>query len=75
MSYSQAKQEHEQSGGRPEARTDYRCKAHGCPNAGSIDDLCFWHYREADPALWPGLTHRIRMNFDKMRNWDNRSRV
>ena len=56
-------------------RTDYRCAAHGCPNAASIDDdwpkhtgRCYFHWREPDSLKWPAITQRIRENFDEMRN-------
>jgi len=50
-------------------RTDYRCKAQGCPNAGSIEDKCYWHWREADPMKWPQITKWVQDNFEKARNW------
>lgn len=56
-------------------RTNYRCAARGCPNAGSIDDggedhpgRCFFHWR-ADPKDWPAVTQRIIENFEAKRNW------
>lgn len=54
---------------RPKFRTDYRCKAHGCPNAGSMSgDVCFYH-SVAAPENWSRVTQDIRENFDEMRNW------
>lgn len=51
-------------------RTNYACKAHGCPNAGTMDgSLCYFHWRESDPLQWAAITQRIRENFDSMRNW------
>lgn len=66
--YSAAvKKLNEQSG--PAVRTDYSCRAHGCPNAGSMDgSLCYFHWRESDPLRWAEITQRIRENFDSMRN-------
>jgi hypothetical protein len=65
---------------KPKIRTDYRCKAHGCPNTGCIDDTgpgtgrCYWHWREEDPRKWPAITQEIHENFyrakNPMRNWD-----
>jgi len=52
-----------------EVRTDYRCKAQGCPNAGSIEDKCYWHWREADASKWPQITKWIQDNWSKARNW------
>jgi hypothetical protein len=57
-------------------RTDYRCAAHGCPNAASMSDgpgrgggSCFYHWRESDRAKWDSITTEIRANFDRMRNF------
>lgn len=62
-------------GGRGGPRTDYRCRAHGCPNAGCIDDegeklrgRCYFHWREPDPSKWPAITERIHADFERMRN-------
>ena len=53
----------------PKVRTDYSCRAHGCPNAGSMEgEVCFFHHR--DPVhKWSETTQEIRENFDRMRNW------
>lgn len=49
-------------------RTSYHCKANGCPNAASMaGDVCYWHWR-TDPLAWGPVTHRIRSNFEEMRN-------
>ena len=49
-------------------RTNYHCKANGCPNAASMaGDVCYWHWR-ADPLAWGSVTTRIRANFEEMRN-------
>ena len=49
-------------------RTDYRCKAHGCPNAASMEgDVCYWHFR-SDPLSWGSVTHSSRQDFESMRN-------
>jgi hypothetical protein len=81
MSYAKAKQQYEETKGvsldePTKPRTDYRCAAHGCPNAGCMDDegehkrgRCFWHWREPDPMNWPAITQRIRENFEEMRNF------
>ncbi len=46
---------------RAHAAGDLRCKAHGCPNAGSsAGHLCFEHQREPDPTKWQALTTKIR---------------
>ena len=59
-----------QAGVAVSVRTDYRCKAHGCPNAGSMEgDLCYAHWKESDPANWARVTTEIRANFETMRNW------
>lgn len=51
------------------ARPNFACKAHGCPNAGTMDgSLCYFHWRESDPLQWAAITQRIRENFDAMRN-------
>lgn len=55
-------------------RTDYRCAAHGCPNAGVVNDRgeqnrgrC--HYHETAPVQdWDRITREIRAN-ESMRNW------
>jgi hypothetical protein len=56
-------------------RTDYRCRANGCPNTGCIDDdgvqrrgRCYWHWRETDPLKWDAITQKVRANFETMRN-------
>lgn len=61
--------------GEPENRTDYRCRANGCPNAGCIDDVsasnrgrCYRHWREPDTRKWDAITMKIRDNFERMRN-------
>jgi hypothetical protein len=51
-----------------QVRTNYRCTAHGCPNAGTMGgDLCYWHF-VADPLAWGNVTNKIRSNFEDMRN-------
>ena len=53
----------------PKVRTDYSCKAHGCPNAGSMErSLCYYHWNEPEAYRWDEVTQRIRENFDVMRN-------
>lgn len=54
-------------------RTDYRCAAHGCPNAGVIDDRgednrgkCFFH-ASAPFEDWNRITAQIRAD-QSMRN-------
>lgn len=54
-------------------RTDFRCVAHGCPNAGAIDDhgegnrgKCYYHW-SSSPDEWAAITQRIRFN-DEMKN-------
>ena len=47
---------------------DYRCRAADCPNAGSIDGLCYWHWRE-HPQRWVAVSALIRENFSKLRNY------
>ena len=54
-------------------RTDYRCAAHGCPNAGCIDDRgednrgkCFFH-ANAPFEEWNSITSQIRSD-PSMRN-------
>ena len=62
-------------------RSNYRCAANGCPNAGAIDDTgpgtgkCYFHWREPEPRKWDAITHKIRQNFEKMRNFDNRAAI
>lgn len=58
-------------------RTDYRCAANGCPNAGCIDDegeghkgRCYFHWRESDAMKWPAITREIRETWPRMANWD-----
>lgn len=60
-------------GGPVRARTDYRCAAHGCPNAGVIDDRgednrgrCF-HHANASAQDWDRVTRQIRAD-ESMRN-------
>lgn len=56
-------------------RSDYRCRANGCPNAGCVDDVseahrgtCYWHWRELDARKWDAITQKIRGDFERMRN-------
>ena len=68
MTYAKAKARFE-SAPPSDIRTDYSCKAHGCPNAGSMErGLCYFHWRESDASKWAEITTRIRNNFDVMRN-------
>jgi hypothetical protein len=62
----------------PIIRTDFRCRAEGCPNAGSMFDLgedtdrrgrCFFHFKETDSRSWPTVTRWIQDNWSKARNW------
>lgn len=72
MSYTRAVTEYEAKTGGVTVvvRKDYCCKAYGCPNAGSIEDLCYFHWRSiGDPSRWPEITQSIRENFDEKRNW------
>lgn len=70
MSYAKAVKQYEESGGPPTVRTDYACKAHGCPNAGAVEDFCYHHWKvREEPHKWQQITHTIRENFDAMRNW------
>jgi hypothetical protein len=76
MTYAKAKQEYDERNGEGVGkRTDYRCRAHGCPNTGCIDDIseakrgmCYFHFIEVDPAKWDAITQRIRGDFERMRN-------
>lgn len=55
-------------------RTDYRCKARGCPNTGTIQDKCYFHWQAAD-STWPAVTQWIQENFHTARNhgpWEPR---
>lgn len=53
----------------PTGPRDYTCIAHGCPNAGSMDNgTCFFHWRESDSLKWATVTQEIRENTDRMRN-------
>lgn len=74
MSYAEAKKRYEQSTAQ-RVRTDYRCRANGCPNTGCINDggesqrgLCWWHFSEPEAKNWDAITLRIRSNFVEMRN-------
>lgn len=50
--------------------TDWRCRAHGCPNAGCMDGgVCFFHWRESDPLKWAGVTQMVRENYEQCKNW------
>ena len=71
MTYTKAVEKYEADKGvAVNVRTDYRCKAHGCPNAGSIEDFCYFHWRaREEPAKWGAITHMIRNDFDQYRNW------
>jgi hypothetical protein len=70
MSYAKAVKKYEDDGGSVSVRTDYACKAHGCPNAGSMEDFCYFHWKVKDqPEKWAAITHQNRMNFDERRNW------
>jgi hypothetical protein len=70
MSYSRAKKQYEESRGAavPEVRTDYRCAAHGCPNAASINGRECYHHHVASPESWHEVTRKIRAD-PSMRNW------
>lgn len=66
--YATAVKKYESKGNVVEVRTDYRCRAHGCPNAGTMEKgVCFFHW-QADPLKWPQVTEEICQNFDRMRN-------
>lgn len=63
----------EKLGGPVRGRTNYRCAAKGCPNAGCIDDRgednpgkCYWHWTTS-PNDWGAMTRRI-LSDDSMRN-------
>jgi len=67
VSYSKAIKQYEEKA--PQVRTNYACKAFGCPNTGSVDgDVCFYH-SQASSDTWHRVTQDIRENFDAMRNW------
>lgn len=77
MSYAKVKQQIAEQGSQVEKpRTGYRCKAHGCPNAGCIDGvfgidnsgLCHHHWVEPDSSRWAAITQQIRADFQRMRN-------
>lgn len=73
MSYSRAKKQYEearQDAAHVEVRTDYRCAAHGCPNAASINGRECFHHHVASPDTWHEVTRRIRAD-PSMRNWGN----
>lgn len=60
-----------------EPRTNYRCQAWGCPNAGCINDegeqrpgRCWQHFNEADRTKWPAITAKVKREFAKYRNHD-----
>lgn len=68
MSYGTAVKKYEEKSV-VEVRTDWSCRAHGCPNAGTMEKgVCFFHWRAA-PSTWPEVTEDIKANFDRMRNW------
>lgn len=78
MTYANAKKRYDQQAAPMQehrARTDYRCRANGCPNAGCINDggessrgMCWYHFNEPDAKNWDAVTLRIRSNFAEMRN-------
>lgn len=60
-----------------EPRTNYRCAAWGCPNAGCINDegeqrpgVCWQHFRESDRKKWGAVTAEVKRNFEKLKNHD-----
>ena len=55
----------------PLVRTNYGCRAHGCPNAASMTegDLCYAHWSAADPQSWGAITHKIRTTWPAGANW------
>lgn len=65
-------------GGIPvEPRTNYRCAAWGCPNAGCIDDQgelrpgrCWQHFNEPDRTKWPAITAKVKRNWAQLKNHD-----
>lgn len=73
MSYSRAKRQYEEAkkeGAAVEVRTDYRCAAHGCPNAAAINGRECFHHHVASPDSWHEVTRRIRAD-PSMRNHGN----
>ena len=69
MSYARAVQKYDEKSVETQIRTDYRCKAHGCPNAGTMErDLCFFHL-QAEPLRWPAVTEQISATWPEMANW------
>ena len=52
------------------APTGSKCAAHGCPNAGAINEgVCFYHH-VASSSEWPAVTHEIRSTWPLLRNFD-----
>lgn len=49
---------------------DHRCRANGCPNAGTMrGGTCYYHHQEEDPSKRDAITLKIRSDFNKYRNW------
>ena len=71
MSFTDAVDKYEKDAGKPHVvRTDYKCKAHGCPNAATMGgDICYWHFNEPDPLKWGAVTAKVRNHFETMRNY------
>jgi hypothetical protein len=71
MTYTKAVEKYEEErSSTVTVRTDYKCKAHGCPNAGCVEDFCYAHWRDKEnPPAWGAITNHIRNNFDSARNW------
>ena len=59
------------------APINYRCPAHGCPNAAAVSFdgsrwACFFHAK-ADPTDWPATTQWVGENWPKSANWGQRA--
>lgn len=59
-----------------EPAPDYRCPAHGCPNAASVSLdhgarwSCYAHSR-APGETWPQVTQQIRSEWPASANWSH----
>lgn len=66
--YSKVREEMREKMAEPEVVLSHACAANGCPNAGTIDGTCYWHWKVDDRARWDAITLDIRHNFEAKRN-------
>ena len=77
MSYAKASKDYEDKAQAPResVQVSTACKAHGCPNAGSMvlrdgeQGVCYSHWREPDSTRWGAVSFKIKNTWPEMANW------